>query len=1685
MDQKDFEGMENPVLVRMTKQSDKEAIRLGNMSAKDLEDVTREGEREAAVLKTVTNKERTQLANIILDKSKNEGTIKQVIRESGRDAMKFMVDAGMVRADERAQYVTESGNITTSGVDFLHNTIRALFFEGTSSEDFTKMDDIHGNIRQGVERAMVSLMSTKDDKALNQEIANIVGVLGDYYSHKKKYPSSTFDYWMNQEVLLGKSPKERLNENEQVIAKFLTMGGEQGKIPTQKEIATRLQDYVDATKATEESLFEKASEGMKKEEAIEKVFGDEKKTKKDEKKTKRESHTPKPGEHYSTKRVPVTIEDSKEMADRIGTGEHASSSDKVEVKVAAIPVAEIEKYKKEHGGPPKRKDIIKNFQKSLSLFFKGMEFLPKVIWNKSRANGALGSTSSGNMNVNVSERADVSTLIHELGHYTDMGLGIVSGINNNSLDTELSKFWDNDSQAPGTSKESISAIEYMKENYPNDSMADVLKDVNSKIEIEELKGEGGKKEETRLQGLVDKAQKSYDEAKLAYDTIMANTAPMVSPAQARKNKEKEVALAEKKKDLKEAKSTLGSQEKTGKGERKSLKELKAIKEGLSDLVEINKSAKLSLKIKGNNNPSQSELTKEISELQMDYKRMEGFAEFMHAWIKNPAKARSMAPKTFSKMQEAILAQPKGENKWGELEKESYETRIWYNLNPFDKMESTKKESIVDVKTQPFWRKQRTTLDQFLNKWGIKKTNGTPSLSVFDEIQIMWTNDKKAMKVSMEKLFKMQGMNMEQVMKTEVDANFYLLTRLMAGQNDKSREMLENSGIRKIKTDKAGNVGYEKVLVDGEPMTIGWLLAPLSEHPNFEKSSKKERLQQLNSDKKIAENLMTSQRTIELDARFRKEAEEQGKEYDENKAITGIGGDRFTTPDFQAAKDFQEYYDKTFNEGTKKRVEEFITRYRKMADQTMVYAMDSGLISKETYEKIKANNQYYVALHRIFEDEIGEVGNAGGYLQGRQPTGDHYKGVKGSVADRGDAVENLIATFYGTINRADQNYINNKFVDILRGNDLNPMPLGKFGYKLDAKPNINKDPSAMVGVMVVWNKGEAEYWRIEDNLAKAFGVLRDLSSHNTMAFQAVQASTKLLEKTIGSLTRLSQKGITLFPGFAMVVNPIRDYGARAATSRTLGLPGSNIKAKMYDNIMNRLGKKLGMEKTVMEQMGITAPEYSLSDKEAEELFNIYGGGQSGYDIYMKDEKHYHKALYYGMKKISKGKRSWIAPSRLFAADNYGDWLSKGELTGRLAEFKSAYRFFKKQGLSDYAAYKRAAFEARDLCDFAVKGTIMQQLKHVTPFINASIQGSKRTMKAFGDMATGMAKGDPTQIARFAMFSALPSIFTNVLAMAMGYEDEYAKLPNWMRDLFWNVKLFPNGVDVFGQKMDGFVSIPKPFEIGMTGSGVERLFDYTFHGNQKAFDGYLGQAIKTFIPFNPTDVYSILGSAKIIVENSANYDSFRDKTLVPRYEESKIVGDREGTKYASSLGKMLAGAGIPGLWEDPRKVDHAIKGWFGYFGKHAMDLSNAISGDDDSYKQQSAEGWAATILRKLKLYRVVPPKNLKSVQKVLDIGESYGVTRDSDFKLLKRMLQDYPNSLDQKKSIKGIISYSEDMQARFEKGTKLYDSYLKGDYPKHKGKDGQIYEFNSKRFKKYDRKKKTYKVDKTKIKKVLFE
>jgi len=328
---------------------------------------------------------------------------------------------------------------------------------------------------------------------------------------------------------------------------------------------------------------------------------------------------------------------------------------------------------------------------------------------------------------------------------------------------------------------------------------------------------------------------------------------------------------------------------------------------------------------------------------------------------------------------------------------------------------------------------------------------------------------------------------------------------------------------------------------------------------------------------------------------------------------------------------------------------------------------------------------------------------------------------------------------------------------------------------------------------------------------------------------------------------------------------------------------------------------------------------------------------------------------------------------------------------VAEFRGAFKKAKENGLDDYNANLQAAYEARDLLDFAVVGEYMQVVNQLIPFSNAAVQGLKRSIIA--------AKEDPKSfLLRWGLFAVVPAVLSRVLIGLLGEdkEEEYQQLPDFQRDLFYN---FPINDNLW-------VSIPRPFELGVMASGAERLVDAAFYGNENAFDGYAGSVARSTLP---VDEGALAGPFQGLIQSISNYDFFRKKHIIPPQEENLKISKRN-TDRASRLGQMIqsiSGIGQEEAPLDARKIDFFLRSQFSYFGNFALKLSDI--------GREEGEGFDFH-LGDLGIFRQSPVWNAKDVQWVIETAKKEGVLRDPDYVEMNYLIQEFFNAKDDKQKSK---------------------------------------------------------------------
>jgi hypothetical protein len=396
----------------------------------------------------------------------------------------------------------------------------------------------------------------------------------------------------------------------------------------------------------------------------------------------------------------------------------------------------------------------------------------------------------------------------------------------------------------------------------------------------------------------------------------------------------------------------------------------------------------------------------------------------------------------------------------------------------------------------------------------------------------------------------------------------------------------------------------------------------------------------------------------------------------------------------------------------------------------------------------------------------------------------------------------------------------------------------------------------------------------------------------------------------------------------------------------------------------------------------------------------GGLNAGF--YFKDRTHYYGLLETTMDQMAKNRKFILLdPVRLKDVwHGYENLLYKSETINRVAEYRGGIREAKAKGMDDYNAMLYGAYKARDLIDFAVAGHTMRMINQLIPFTNAAVQGLRST-------AVSMAKNPAGFALRTALYSVLP-------AAGLWYlnhrdketADEYEEIPAYQRDMYWNYKIGPNK----------WLSIPKPYELSLAAAGMDRVLSDVAYKREGAYKGYAGTVAKSFMPF---DEAAAAGFLRPIVENIANYDFYREKTIIPAHEANLALELRH-TETASRLGQLTQqAAGI-----DARKVDHFIRGQFSYFGNTAMKLS-------DIGNKESNETFDITDLG---FFKHSPAYNSESVQELVKFAKEWNMERSRDYKAFSDMAGEYfdlKDDTEKEKAGKQLTDYARSLLLTWKK------------------------------------------------------
>lgn len=712
--------------------------------------------------------------------------------------------------------------------------------------------------------------------------------------------------------------------------------------------------------------------------------------------------------------------------------------------------------------------------------------------------------------------------------------------------------------------------------------------------------------------------------------------------------------------------------------------------------------------------------------------------------------------------------------------------------------------------------------------------------------------------------------------------------------------------------------------------------------------------------KKLQTYMVAERTIEL-------GERKGKDLSKLTGIAGLYNDDVA----QANKVLAEFNDNPQSIGLTpddvNAIKESATRYRDFAKGIIQLLVNSGIISEDVAESINETNQQYVTLERVMNDELGtdDLASFVGHIKGAAVT-TPVKKIKGSARKIKDTMVSLMDVATKAMESSYNNQMLRSFANLVEpsrdvnsiGDVTDTQAITSSVIRNVTEPDGTK-PTNLKNVMTVKVDGENKYYQFDKDVYDALNNLSELPKlHGLITF----------------LPKLMRNSIIYAPPFA-IRNVTRDIQNRMIISET----GSN--------------------------------PFNVKPSEIKKLEQELAQSAGGFAGYYKSRENYQAALTKSMRDLARNKDvdNYFVTKAGDMVDLYKGLIEQSEKITRASEFKSAIAKSKElhPDWSEQDHKMWAAQQSADLMDFTRSGVITNYINQLIPFTNAAVQGLSKTYRRVAD-SKDKPKAVAELTAKFAATILIPRVAARMINLAMNgpeAEEEYEQMPSYIKDMFISIKL--PGV--------GWLRIPQPYEFAVAGSSVERMFDFV-RGDENAFDGAAGSVANVV---SPISLSNIGGPLTALIQAATNYDLFRDKRIVPVWEEDLALEKRKGTKYASRLGQTLQD--LTGV--DARKNDFLVKSLLAYPGVYMQALSD-IGREDKTLDVGKLSGFKADI----------PGPYARDVNWVEDYAKKQGQTKSRYMRKLKKLKTNYYNTKDleqREKIARTMRDYATKLRAKFGK------------------------------------------------------
>lgn len=578
---------------------------------------------------------------------------------------------------------------------------------------------------------------------------------------------------------------------------------------------------------------------------------------------------------------------------------------------------------------------------------------------------------------------------------------------------------------------------------------------------------------------------------------------------------------------------------------------------------------------------------------------------------------------------------------------------------------------------------------------------------------------------------------------------------------------------------------------------------------------------------------------------------------------------------------------------------FADRYEQFAHGALAIMRKAGIIDDDTYDTLVAKP--YMAMMRESEPYLHEKTDES-LLSVSHVPGTIQKLLHKAEGGRRRIVDPTIAL----MNFVDRAIVNSRKNEAMRLLVDQAIPKGRIGMYDGKAKNLDKlavrVKSPTDTSVTVYRNGKAEHWSVPPDVYKA---LKDVGLANTNSFY--RAARK-----IGQF----QKWWITHGATFMLRQLLRDPFTRNFAS--------TVDSGIFDAIP-LLGRITESEDAFGNKLTLRDRVRTYSDAE---LAAARRAGIEQFGHHMTTKRSYAQAINDELAKMGAdaggAKFSMLNPKEVgrLAKGKLDDLAKWSELTNRMAEFRAVFKDQVEKGVDPQDAAREAAFQARDLMDFAVAGSWAKNVNDFVLFFNAAIRGTAKTVQTF--------KRDPRKAATKLLLYMLPlEAAAYALNAAQGEEaiQEYNEFPDYRKDLFYMIRTGPSN----------WLVVPKPYELALASSAMRRAYQDA-HGEPHAWEGFLGSALQTLSPIGVQETVMPFAGLQPFAQAATNRDFFRDRYIIPPHEEGLRMEKRD-TSRASRLSKGVSDVfGKVGVELDPRMSDHVLRGLFSQYGDWALELSN---------------------------------------------------------------------------------------------------------------------------------------------------